>query len=165
MRAAGYGTADSVPVHRKPLNKAESGPKTPIYEEMRRASAYGRRRKGAQDAGSELLLGLADSLEKEARDDPGAFDRRTRAAGLLVERLWSALRGLREAAAEGGLTAVERLMAENDNGIWETARILALVSHDPVRAMLAAAAGLERSASILERMSVSELQRHQSSRG
>ena len=164
MRAAGYKAADDVPAHPQPLTWADSASKTPIFEEMRRAAAYRMRRKGAQNAGSELLLRLADSLEKEASDDPEAFDRRTRAAGFLVERLSSALRGLREADAEGGSAAVERLMAENDNGIWETARILPFVSHDPFRAMLVAAAGLRRSASLLEKMWVAELQRLQSSR-
>ena len=164
MTAAGYGTDDDVPAHPKPLNKADSASETPTVNRMRRAAAYRRRGKGAQRAGTELLLRVADSLEKEARDDPEAFDRRTRAAGFLAEHLWSAHRGLREADAEGGSAAVERLMAENDNGIWETARILPFVSHDPIRAMLAAAAGLERSASLLEKMWVAELRRLQCSR-
>ena len=163
MQAPHYGGSTRGPAHRtKAPGEAHSTPRTPIFERMRRGAEH--LKKSGENEGAEELHLLADSLEREARDEPDAFDQRQRVLGLLVKRLLSVDKALRQADAKGGLVAAERLMGANDNGIWETAWFRPFVSDDPIRGMLAAAAGLERSASLLEKMRVIELRRLQSSR-
>jgi len=162
MGAPNYGEFKRGPARQTNLrDKAHSTPQTPIFERMRRGAEV--LQEDGEDAGAEVLRRLADSLEKEARDEPAAFDGCQRVLGLLAQQLLSAVRELRQADAKGGLAAVERLMGASDNGIWEAAWFCPFVSDDPIRAMLAAAAGLERSASLLEQMRIVELRRLQSS--
>ena len=164
IQAPQHGESNRGPAYRTKLpGEAHSTPKTPIFERMRRGAEH--LRKSGENEGAEELRFVADALERQARDEPAVFDRCQRVIGLLVRRLMAVDRELRQADATGGLVAAERLMGANDNGIWETAWFRPFVSDDPIRAMLAAAAGLERSASLLEKMRVGELRRLQSPAG